>query len=101
MNDSSDGGRDEEKQTDSSTTIILVNEIDCKEKGMCNGRLLDLDPNKGEDAIYRDGEDWAEVSLIKLSIKTAFLNVLNLLLPIRKPVRNSKLEVEHMNLARV
>ena len=41
------------------------------------------------------------MSLIKLSIKTAFLNVLNLLLPIRKPVRNSKLEVEHMHLARV
>lgn len=47
FNDSSEGGRDEEKQTDSSTTIILVNEIDCKEKEMCNVRVLDLGPKQG------------------------------------------------------
>lgn len=101
FNDSSDGGRDEEKKTDSSTTIILVNEIDCKEKGMCNGRLLDLDPKQGGGCHLQRWGRLSRSEFDQAKYKDCFFECIKSTMPIRKPIRNGKLEVEHMNPARL
>lgn len=47
FNDSNDGSGDKEKWTGPSTTIILVKDwMDDKEKGICNGLLLDPSPKQ-------------------------------------------------------
>lgn len=101
FNDSSDGGRDEETQTDSSTTITLVNEIDCKEKRMCNVRLLDLGPKQGGGCHLQRWERLSRSEFDPAKYKNCLFECIKSTKPIRKPIRNGKLEVEHMNLARV
>lgn len=101
FNDSSDGGRDEETQTDSSTTITLVNEIDCKEKRICNLRLLDLGPKQGGGCHLQRWERLSRSEFDPAKYKNCLFECIKSTNPIRKPIRNGKLEVEHMNLARV